>query len=90
MGGNGVKRRGSVGAISVREALYVLPKEPSPLEVTRFDCITWRVGVETLMETCSTQWRLYAAEYLVDLLGIAALSWMRLTVVVVNSFSMLV
>ena len=90
MGGNGVKRRGSVGVIAVWGALYMLPKAPSPLEVNRFDWVTWRVGVETFMETCPTRWRLYAAESSVDLVGIADLSWMRLTVVVLNSFSMLV
>ena len=90
MGGNGVKRRGAVGAIAVREALSLLPKAPSPLEATRFDWVAWRVGVETLMETCLTQWRLYAAESSVDLLGIAAFSWMRLTVVVLKSLSRLV
>ena len=47
VGANGVKRRGSVGAIEVRQALYVLPKAPSPIEVTGFERIVWRVGVET-------------------------------------------
>ena len=47
MGGNGVKRRGEVGAIAVRKALSVLPKAPYPLEVARFDWAAWRVGVET-------------------------------------------
>ena len=82
MGVNGVKRRGSFGAIAVREAFYVLPKSPSLLEVTRFDWVAWRVGVEIFMETCSTWWRLYDADSSVDLVGIAAFSWMRLTVVV--------
>ena len=49
VGGNGVKRRRSFGAIAFQEALPVMPKSPSPLEVTRFDWFTWRVGVETLM-----------------------------------------
>ena len=62
MGGNGFNIIGAVCAIAVREALSVLPKAPSPLEVTRFDWVVWRVGVETLMETCSTRWRLYAVE----------------------------
>ena len=79
---NGVKRRGSVGAIAVREAFYVMPKSPSLLEVTRFDWVAWRVGVEIFMETCSTWWRLYDADSSVDLVGIADFSWMRLTVVV--------
>ena len=47
MGGNGVTRRGAFGAIAVRKDLSVLPKAPSPLEVTRFDWVVWRVGVET-------------------------------------------
>ena len=47
MGGNGVNRRGSVGAIAVQQVLYVMPKAPSPLGVTRFDWVAWRVGVET-------------------------------------------
>ena len=34
---NEVKRRGAVGAIAVRQALSVLTKAPSPLEVTGFD-----------------------------------------------------
>ena len=82
MGGSGVKRRGSVGVIAVWGALYVLPKAPSPLEATRFDWVAWRVGVEIFMETCSTWWRLYDADSSVDLVGIAAFSCMRLTVVV--------
>ena len=52
VGGNGVKIRGSVGEIAVQGALYVLPKAPSPIEVTNFDWVAWRVGVVTLMETC--------------------------------------
>ena len=90
VGGNRVKRRGAVGEIAVREALYVLPKAPYPLEATRLDWFTWRVGVETLMDSCSTRWRLYATELSVDLVGIAALSWTRLTVVLLNSLSRLV
>ena len=73
VGGNGVNRRGAVGAIAVREALYILQKSLSPLEVTRFDWVTWRVGAETLIETCSTRWRLYDADSLVDIMGISAL-----------------
>ena len=73
MGRNGVNRRGAVGAIAVREALYILQKSLSPLEVTRFDWVTWRVGAETLIETCSTRWRLYDADSLVDIMGISAL-----------------
>ena len=90
MGGNGVKRRGSVGVIAVWGALYMLPKAPSPLEVNRFDWVTWRVGVETFMETCPTRWRLYAADSLVDLVGIAALSCMRHAVVFSKSLGRLV
>ena len=56
MGGNGVKRRGAVGAIVVWQDLYVLLKASSPLEVTGFDGVVWRVGVVTLMEACSTWW----------------------------------
>ena len=44
---NRVKRRGSVGEIAARQAFYVLPKAPSPIEVTRFDWVAWRVGVES-------------------------------------------
>ena len=73
MGGKGVKRRVAYGKISVQGVLSVLPKAPSPLEVTRFDWVAWRVGVETLMETCSARWRLYSAESTVDLVGVAAL-----------------
>ena len=80
VGGNRFKRRKAFGAIMVQEALSVL---------NRFDWLAWRVGVETFMESCSTRWRLDAAEYSVDIVGIAALSWMRLTVVLLNSLSML-
>ena len=90
MGGNGFKRRGEVCEIAMQEALSVLPKAPSPLEVTRFDWVAWRVGVENLMKTCSTRWRLYAVDSLVDLVGIDDLSWMRLTVVLLKSSSRLV
>ena len=58
--------------IAARQALFVLPKAPSPLEVNRFDWVAWRVGVEFFMETCSTQWRLYDEESSVDLVGIDA------------------
>ena len=47
MVGNGFNRRVTVGAISVRQSLSVLPKTPSPLEVNIFDWVAWRVGVET-------------------------------------------
>ena len=67
-----------------------MPKSPSPLEVNSFKWFAWRVGVDNLMETCSTRWRLYVAESLLDLVGIDALSWMRLTVVLFNSLSRLV
>ena len=70
--------------------MSVLPKASSPTEVTSFDWVVWRVGVENLMDTCSTRWRLYAANYLVDLVGIAAFSWMRLTVMLLKSLSRLV
>ena len=90
MGGNGVKRRVAVGAIAVREALSVMPKEPSPLEVTWFHWVVWRVGAENLMGTCSIRLRLHVAESLVDLVGIAVLSWMRLTVVLLKSLIRLV
>ena len=87
---NGVNRRGSFGVIAVRQALSVLPKAPSPLEVTVFDGFVWRVGIETLMEACSTRWRLYAVESSVDLVGVSALPWMRLTVVLLKLLSRLV
>ena len=90
MGGNGVKRRGPVGVITVRGALSVLPKSPPPLKVTRFNWVAYRVGVETLMETCSTRWTLYAVEFLVNLVGVSALSWMSLALVPLNSLSRLV
>ena len=90
MGGNGIKRRGSVGTIAVQEDLSMLQKAPSPLEVTLFDLVAWRVGVETLIETCSTWWRLYAAESSVDLVEIADLSWISFTVVLLKSLSRLV
>ena len=90
MVGNGFNRRGAVGAIVVQEALCMLPKAPSPLEVNRFYWVVWRVVVETLMGTCSTRWRLYSSESLVDLVGIADFSWMGLTVVLLKSFSRLV
>ena len=60
MGGNRVNRRGAAGAIAVSQALSVLPKAPSPLEVNGFGRFVWKVGVETLMEACSTRWRLCA------------------------------
>ena len=47
VGGNRVKRILAVGAIAVQQALFVLTKVPSPLEVKRFDWVMWRVGVET-------------------------------------------
>ena len=47
LGANGVKIFGAVGEIAARHALYVLPKSPSLLEVTRSDWVTCRVGVET-------------------------------------------
>ena len=47
MGGDGFKIIGAFGVIAVRQALSVLSKSPSPLEVTRFDWVVWRVGVET-------------------------------------------
>ena len=47
LGVNGVNRRGAVGAIAMRQALSVLSKSPSPLEVTRSDWVAWRVGIET-------------------------------------------
>ena len=90
MGWDGVKRIGAFGVIAVRQALSVLPKAPSPLEVTVFDGFVWRVGVETLMEACSTRWRLYAVESSVDLVGISALIWMSITVVLLKSLSRLV
>ena len=74
MGGNGFNRRGAVAVISVRQAFSVLLKSPSPLEMNSFDSVTCRVGVKTLIDTCSTQWRLYATKSSVYLLGIAALS----------------
>ena len=43
-----------------------------------------------LMETCSTLWRSYAVESLVDLVGVATLSWMRHKVVLLNSLGRLV
>ena len=89
LGGNGVKRRVAVGTIALREALYVHPKASYPLEVNNFDWVVWRFGVENLMGACSTQWRLYASESSVDLVGIAALSLMRLTVVLLKSLSRL-
>ena len=61
-GGNRDNRRGSVGMIAVRQEFSVLPKAPSPLKVTGFYGVVWRVGVETLMGACSTRWRLYAGE----------------------------
>ena len=51
-----VKIRGAVDAILVQQALSVMPKAPSPLEVTGFDGVVWRVGVVTFMEACSTWW----------------------------------
>ena len=47
VGGNRVKRILAVGAIAVQQALFVLTKVPSSLEVKRFDWFMWRVGVET-------------------------------------------
>ena len=55
VGGKGVKIRGAVGAIAVRKNLSVLLKSPSPLDVTGFDEVVWRVGIKTLMEACSTR-----------------------------------
>ena len=53
VGGNRVKRILAVGAIAVQQALFVLTKVPSPLEVKRFDWVMWRVGVETwIMRSC--------------------------------------
>ena len=51
MVGGVIKRRGAVGAIVVWQALSVIPKAPSPLEVTRFEWVTYRVDVKTLIET---------------------------------------
>ena len=87
---NGVKRRGAVGAIAVRQAFSVLTKAPSPLEVNGFDRVVWRVDVETLMEACSTWWMIYAVESSVDIVGISDLPLMRLTVVLLELFSRLV
>ena len=70
--------------------MYILTKASSPLEVTRFEWFAWRIGVETFMETCSTWWRLYATEASMDIVRIAALSYMRLTVVLLKSLSRLV
>ena len=67
VGWNRVKRRVAVFAIAVREALSVLPKAPSPLEVNRFYLVVWRVSVEIFLEACSIQWRLYVTESLVDI-----------------------
>ena len=47
LGVNGVNRRGAVGVIAMRQALSILPKSPSPLEVTRSDWVVWRFGIET-------------------------------------------
>ena len=52
MEGNRVKRRVAVGKIAARQALSVLPKASSTLEVTGFYGLVWRVGVEMLMEAC--------------------------------------
>ena len=90
MGGNRVNIILAVGVIALREAFSVLPKSPSLLEVTRFYWVAWRVGVETLMDTCSTIWRLYAADSSVDLVGISALSCMSITVALLKSLSRLV
>ena len=52
---NGVKRRGAVGEIASRKALSVLPKAPSPLEVTCSDLVVWKFGDETWrMRSCVT------------------------------------
>ena len=88
--GKGFKRIVSVCEIAVRKALSVLPKTTSPLEVTGFDGFVLRVGVETFVEACSTWWRLYAVESSVDLVGISALIWMSITVVLLKSLSRLV
>ena len=54
MGGNGVKRIVEVGTIAVQQDLSMLTKAPSPIEVTIFDWVVWRVGVKTLrMRSCA-------------------------------------
>ena len=49
-----------------------------------------RGSVGAMIETCSTLQRSYAADSSMDLAGVAALSWMRLIVVLLNSLSRLV
>ena len=47
MGVNEVKRRVAVVVVAAHQALSVLAKALSPLEVTHFDRVMWRVRVET-------------------------------------------